>query len=153
MKTRPFIPLSFLLVLWLSALPALRAQVTAPVSPAPPIQSGGEIAATAAAEVWLSLVDDGQFDKAWDTGAKILQGVVTKEDWDQRAKERRPPLGKVVSRKGTETTSTTSLPGAPTGEYVVLQYNTEFEHKKVARETVTIALDGGAWKVSGYYIR
>ena len=109
--------------------------------------------ATAAAEVWLSLVDDGQFDKAWDTGAKILQGVVTKANWDQRAKERRPPLGKVVSRKVGETTSTTSLPGAPAGEYVVLQYNTEFEHKKVARETVTVALDGGAWKVSGYYIR
>ena len=137
----------------LLAVPASQAQITAPPMPTPPIQSGGDVAATAAAEVWLSLVDDGQFAKAWETGAKILQGVVTEKDWLQRATERRPPLGKVVSRKVTETSSTTSLPGAPEGQYVVLQYNTEFEHKKVAKETLTVALDGGAWKVSGYYIR
>ena len=151
MKISPLLPLTFL-GLGLSSAPFASAHQMAPPGPTPPIQTGGDVAATASAEVWLALVDDGQFEKAWDTAAKILQGVVTKQNWLQRATERRPPLGKVVSRKLTQTSATTSLPGAPVGQYVVLQYDTEFEHKKGAKETVTIALDG-SWKVSGYYIR
>ena len=48
----------------------------------------------------------------------------------------------------------TSLPGAPDGEYVVIQYETSFEKKKSAIETVTPMLDkDGKWRVSGYYIK
>ena len=47
-----------------------------------------------------------------------------------------------------------SLPGAPDGEYVVIQYATTFENKKSAIETITPMLDGdGKWRVSGYYIK
>lgn len=48
----------------------------------------------------------------------------------------------------------TSLPGAPDGKYVVIQYDTSFENKKAAVETVTPMLDkDGKWRVSGYYIK
>jgi len=48
----------------------------------------------------------------------------------------------------------TSLPGAPDGEYVVIQYKTSFENKKDAVETVTPMKDeDGVWRVSGYYIK
>ena len=152
MKIPLLVPVTLLLLFVLGA-PLSYAQITAAPGATPPIQTGGDPAATAAAEVWLALVDDGQFAKGWETGAKILQGVVTEKDWVDLAQKKRPPLGKVLSRKVEETSSTTSLPGAPQGQYVVLQYNTKFEHKDMARETVTIALDGGMWKVSGYYIR
>ena len=152
MKTPFLFSLSVLLLVVLGA-PLSHAQGFVAPSPTPPIQSGGDVAATAAAEVWLALVDDGQFARSWETGAKILQGVVTEKDWVDLAQKKRPPLGKVLSRKVQETSATTSLPGAPEGQYVVLQYNTKFEHKEVARETITVALDGGTWKVSGYYIR
>jgi hypothetical protein len=46
------------------------------------------------------------------------------------------------------------LPGAPDGEYVVIQYESSFEHKQAAVETVTPMLDkDGTWRVSGYFIR
>ncbi|MEW6571079.1 MAG: DUF4019 domain-containing protein [Nitrospirota bacterium] len=49
---------------------------------------------------------------------------------------------------------TTSLPGAPDGEYVVLRYKTVFENKKSSIEIVTPMLDkDGKWRVSGYYIK
>jgi hypothetical protein len=49
---------------------------------------------------------------------------------------------------------TKTLPGAPDGEYVVLQYETSFEHKQSAAETVTPTLDkDGKWPVSGYFIK
>jgi len=49
---------------------------------------------------------------------------------------------------------TKTLPGAPDGEYVVIQYDSSFEHKQSAVETVIPMLDkDGQWRVSGYVIR
>jgi Protein of unknown function (DUF4019) len=49
---------------------------------------------------------------------------------------------------------TEKLPGAPDGKYVVIQYDTVFEKKASAIETVTpMAEADGKWRVSGYYIR
>jgi hypothetical protein len=66
----------------------------------------------------------------------------------------RKPLGKTISRKLKNKIYATSLPGAPDGEYVVIQYETTFENKKSAIETITLMLDkDGKWRVSGYYIK
>ena len=55
----------------------------------------------------------------------------------------------IKSRKQTKT-----LPGGPDGSYVVILYDTSFENKKEAVETVTPMLDpDGIWRVSGYYIQ
>jgi hypothetical protein len=65
----------------------------------------------------------------------------------------RKPLGAVVSRQVKSKTYTTSLPGAPDGEYVVIKYDTSFENKRASVETVTPMRDSdGTWRVSGYYI-
>ena len=48
----------------------------------------------------------------------------------------------------------TSLPGAPDGKYVIIQFDTSFEHKKSTVETVTPMQEAdGSWKVSGYFIK
>ena len=66
----------------------------------------------------------------------------------------RKPLGRVLSRKLKTATFETSIPAAPDGQYVVIQYDTSFENKKAAVETVTPMLDDdGKWRVSGYYIQ
>jgi hypothetical protein len=50
-------------------------------------------------------------------------------------------------------TYATSLPGAPDGKYVVIQFSSSFKNKADATETVTPMLDkDGQWRVSGYYI-
>ena len=66
----------------------------------------------------------------------------------------REPLGGVLSRKLKFKQYTNTLPGAPDGEYVVIQYETSFENKESAIETITPMLDkDGKWRVSGYYIK
>ena len=66
----------------------------------------------------------------------------------------RTPLGQTVSRKVRSAVYKTSLPGAPDGEYVVIQYTTSFEHKQSAVETVTTSKGSdGVWRVAGYFIR
>jgi hypothetical protein len=110
--------------------------------------------ATSIAGNWLTLVDDGKYDSSWDAASPLLQNHVTKESFARMVAAVRQPLGKVVSRKLNSAQYSTSLPGAPDGEYVVLKYDTSFENKKSARETITPMLDkGGKWRVSGYYIK
>ena len=113
-----------------------------------------EKAALSAAQAWMALVDVGKYAESWREAALFFRNAVTPEQWDQAVRGVRRPLGKLVSRKVKSTTYLTALPGAPDGEYVVITFATEFEHKKAAIETVTPMLEtNGAWRVSGYFIR
>jgi Protein of unknown function (DUF4019) len=66
----------------------------------------------------------------------------------------RKPLGKLLSRKLGKAQNAKSLPGAPDGNYVVMQYDTNFSNKKNAVETVTFMQEkDGKWRAAGYYIK
>lgn len=113
-----------------------------------------EKAAILTSGTWLSLVDAGSYFESWNQTAGFFKTAVTKEQWQNSMKGFRAPLGKVVARKLISKQYTKTLPGAPDGDYVVIQYETEFEKKKSAVETVTPMLDkDGKWRVSGYYIK
>ncbi len=113
-----------------------------------------EQAAQKAADFWLTLVDSGHYAESWDEASQAFRSAVTKEQWTSKIRGVREPFGKVVSRNLKSATYTKTLPGAPDGEYVVIQYETVFEHKQSAVETVTPMRDkDGAWRVSGYFIR
>jgi len=108
----------------------------------------------AAAEAWLALVDHGEIVKSWETTATLFRHAVTRGQLTQRISAARSPLGKVVFRKVILTKYETSLPGAPDGEYVIVQFKTVFENKADAVETVTPMKDpDGEWRVSGYFIK
>ncbi len=110
--------------------------------------------AFAAAETWLKLVDGGEYDKSWETAAELFKTGVDKDQWSKTVGAVRGPLGKVLQRKIKSKQFMTSLPGVPDGKYVVIQYDTSFENKRAATETITPMLDkDGKWRVSGYYIR
>jgi hypothetical protein len=116
--------------------------------------SDKEKTAVSAAEKWLSMVDEGKYSESWQEAAEYLRNAINQEQWNQSLRAVRKPLGKVVSRQMQSATYQTSLPGAPDGEYVVIQFHTSFENKKAAIETVTPMMDqDGQWRVSGYYIK
>jgi hypothetical protein len=113
-----------------------------------------EAAAVAAAAVWLNLVDEGMYGDSWETAAAYFKRAITKGKWEQMLTAVRNPLGRMVSRELISKTYSQSLPGAPDGEYVVIQFATSFENKRSAIETVTPMLDSdGEWRVSGYFIK
>jgi hypothetical protein len=107
-----------------------------------------------AAESWLALVDQGKYDESWTESAKIFQSGVDQAKWHQMVGAVRGPLGGLVFRKLKSADFKTSLPGAPDGKYVVIQYDTSFANRSAAVETITPMVDtDGKWKVSGYFIR
>ena len=107
-----------------------------------------------AAEHWLALIDAGKYADGWETAAAYFRKAISKATLESSLGAVRQPLGDLVSRKLKSADYRKSLPGAPDGEYVVLQFDTSFANKKVAVETVTPMLEtGGVWKVSGYFIK
>jgi hypothetical protein len=109
--------------------------------------------AVASAERWLGLVDQGKNAESWKEAAALFRNAVNQGQWEQTLQAVRKPLGPLVTRKVRTKTYRTSLPGAPDGEYVVIEFETSFEKKKSAVETVTPMMDkDGKWRVSGYYI-
>ena len=121
---------------------------------AAPAQAKPEQAAQLSAESWLALTDGGKYADSWTQAAEAFKAAVMNDQWMSALNAVRTPLGKLVSRKLKSATYTKSLPNAPAGEYVVLQFDTSFEHKQGAVETVTPMLEkDGKWRVSGYFIK
>lgn len=113
-----------------------------------------EKAAVQAAQDWLALVDVGDYAQSWDQAAEYFKNAVEQEKWIEMVRGVRNPLGAMKTREVKSSRYKTSVPGAPDGEYVIIQFNTSFENKQSAVETVTPMLDkDGTWRVSGYYIK
>jgi hypothetical protein len=131
-------------VLALSLLPAFRT-----------FAEGTAIdAARRAAGDWLALVDRGELTASWNRASTSFKAAVTSEQWLQAASGVRTPLGALAQREERSVQFTKTLPGAPDGQYVLLQYQASFEKKASSVETVTVKLDAdGQWRVTGYFIK
>jgi hypothetical protein len=105
------------------------------------------------AKAWLVLIYDNDYSQSWDNAASLFQKAISKEEWTEQLSDIVPPLGQVISRDVISSDYHTTLPGAPDGEYVVIQFKTAFENKNETIETVTQMKDGDQWKVSGYFIK
>jgi len=111
-------------------------------------------AAVAAAQKWLAGIDDDHYGESWTDAAESFQDAITQDKWAAALESVRKPLGSLVSRKFKSAQLTTNLPGAPDGQYVVIQFETSFANDGTAVETVTMGpLRDGQWKASGYYIK
>jgi tRNA A-37 threonylcarbamoyl transferase component Bud32 len=114
----------------------------------------GAATAVPAAQAWLALNDAGNYSASWNQASAIFQGAVTEAAWEKSMNTFRQPLGALVSRQLKSALPMTELPGAPDGQYVVLQFETAFANKKSAVETVTFVwAKDGQWKSAGYFIK
>lgn len=111
-------------------------------------------AAEAAAQTWLACIDRGDAAGSYDIAAALFRAAVTPEVWAESLRQAQLPIGRAVARTARSQTFATELPGAPDGEYLVLQYETQFERKQNGAETVVMMREAtGEWRVSGYWIR
>ncbi|GAC1033637.1 DUF4019 domain-containing protein [Pseudomonas sp. No.21] len=109
--------------------------------------------AKAAAGAWLAIADSEDYLRSWQQAASLFRHSVTRYDWINLAVDLRSPLGAVRARTLQSAKYATQLPGLPDGEYVILEYRSNFEHHSEAVETVTPMRDtDGQWRVAGYYV-
>jgi Protein of unknown function (DUF4019) len=130
------------ITLWAATVPAATPAATP------------EAAAQSAALAWLGLIDAGNYAQSWSSASSLFRQKVSELQWQSAAAGARAPFGALKSRTLLSVSLKSALPGAPDGQYVVIQFASSFEHKAHAVETVTPMLDtDGKWRVSGYYIK
>ena len=122
-----------------------------------PIVAAGqtpEETAAESAQTWLALLDRGAIQRSWEDASSFFKSQVTAEQWQASMGNVQSIFGGTVSRKQQSAVYARTLPGAPDGEYVVIVYESAFEAKAKARETVTVKKDpDNAWRVAGYYVK
>ena len=107
----------------------------------------------AAANMWVSLVDAKHWDESWNAAGTLFRSRAARPRWRSAIQPVREALGPVTTRSLQSITKSTSLPGAPDGDYEVVQFQTSFAHKASATETIVLAHEVSGWKVDGYFIR
>jgi len=123
-------------------------------APAPKPHEVDKQAARSSARNWLALIDQTHYGESWEKAAPVFQSRLTKEQWEGAVKGARAPFGDLASRQFRAAEYKDSLPGAPTGEYVVVYYDSVFSDKPAATESVTLAkTDADDWRAIGYFLR
>jgi hypothetical protein len=109
--------------------------------------------AQARAQAWMSLVDNQKYAESWAESSSTFRSRVPQQRWIDEAKRVREPLGSVNSRRLLTVRFAKTLPGAPDGDYAVLQFRSSFTHKAAAIETITLVMDDAQLRAVGYFIK
>lgn len=146
MRLRPAAALAAVFVLFVSAAAPAADPHEKPEKP-------DFFPAVSAMTTWLHLIDAGNYGESWDQASKLFQGALTRDHWISAMNGGRKPLGDLVKRYLKTADYKKALPGAPDGEYFVIQFGASYSGKADAVETVAAVLEGGQWKAAGYFIK
>jgi len=110
--------------------------------------------AQTSAQSWLALTDSAKYAESWQEASTAFKASISQDKWVEMVAPVRTPLGKVLSRKLKSATYLKDPPNLPSGEYVQILYDTSFENRKDAVESIAPMLDkDGKWRVTGYFIK
>ena len=118
---------------------------------APLLLAQTEDAARKAAEKWLALLDEAKYPDARKQASKHSRPQISADEWHAQLKDMREAAGSLKSRNFTSAKASKTHPGAPDGDYMILEYATAFDKKSKAAEVVVLSREGG-WKIAGYSI-
>lgn len=103
--------------------------------------------------VWLAVMDAGLYEEGWSQSHPLFQEKLERGQWLQQMQSERMPLGEVKSRTVFDTGYFGNIPNHPGLEMTVIQFQSSFENKPQAIETLSpVRMNGGPWKVGGYVI-
>lgn len=142
-------------------LPAFGAQ-TSPTAPTGSGEAGTahanphaaeEAAAESQALGFLQYLDQGRYADSYAYTSRLLRAKLDRNEFAKEVREARESAGVEKSRELLNASYTTDLKGQPKGQYVVLQYGTDFSKKTDAVETLVMSFENGYWRVAGWFIK
>jgi Protein of unknown function (DUF4019) len=132
--------------------PATTAPPTAPPAEQPTLRDDRD--SIDAGIKWLALIDAGKAGDAWDLSSKQLKSAVTRAKFVDGMRDARKSLGKLEGRTAERFARSHQMPGAPDGDYVIIEYTARFpQGRKLQEQLVWTIEDGDIWRVAGYYYR
>jgi len=108
--------------------------------------------ARAAALHWLQLLDDGDYEEAFEFEAQDFRMYRTQNQFVRLMQARRAPFGNALSRNFIGAAHVEKFVGAPEGNYESVLFKTAFEHKKPTAERVILIKQPIGWRVIDYRI-
>ncbi|MEO7104521.1 MAG: DUF4019 domain-containing protein [Gemmatimonadaceae bacterium] len=129
-------------------------QAQAQGSAAPAGHDTATASAQKAADVWLDQLDGAQYGPSWDNAGTLFKQSMTRDKWITTVQKVRGQYGPLGTRKLERSEFSTSLPGMPTGAYVMLQFRTVSGVGGFVTETVVMDNDATrGWRVVGYFLK
>jgi hypothetical protein len=105
------------------------------------------------AVAWLAILDAGKFEESWDAASPSLKGLVEKASWVKFGTGLRSTLGTVVSRTQFSASATSTVPSAPPGTYVEIEFRSIYSNRSpVIEDVVEMMCRDGKWRVAGYHV-
>ena len=111
-----------------------------------------EADAKSAALRWLQLLDDGDYEEAFEFEAQDFRMYRTQAQFVRYMQARRAPFGRATSRSVIGARHIGKFVGAPEGNYESVIFKTAFEHKSPTAERVILAKQAVGWRVIDYRI-
>jgi hypothetical protein len=121
-------------------------------SPSRAAKHADEDAARLTASKWLKLVDDGDYEDAFEWEAQDFRMSRTQNQFVRYMQARRQPFGHTLSRTFIGAVSIQKLVGLPDGNYESIIFKTVFEHKSATAERVILVKQAVGWRVIDYRI-
>jgi len=101
---------------------------------------------------WLQLLDDGDYEEAFEWEAQDFRMSRTQSQFVRLMQARRAPFGRALSRSIIGSRPIEKFVGAPEGHYVSVIFKTAFEHKNPTAERVIVIKQATGWRVIDYKI-
>jgi hypothetical protein len=108
--------------------------------------------ARAAALQWLQLLDQGDYEEAFEFEAQDFRMYRTQTQFVRLMQARRAPFGKTINREFIGAAHVEKFVGAPEGNYESVLFKTNFEHKNPTAERVILIKQPLGWRVIDYKI-
>src|SRR5207244_78715 len=94
--------------------------------------------ARTAAWNWLKLLDDGDYEEAFEWEAQDFRMSKTQSQFVRYLQARRAPFGQTLSRGFIGAAKLHKFVGVPEGDYQSIIFKTAFEHKSLTAERVIL---------------
>ena len=134
-------------VLAVFALVTLSAPAATPAAE-PPAAAAAESAPVTAARQFLALVDANDWDGSWNAVRQSIKVLNTKAIWTDVSNKVRAQFGAPISRA----LISAELAPAPPAGYWVVKFRARYANKADATEILSLADEGGSWRVVGITI-
>jgi len=104
-----------------------------------------------AAEAFLLLIDQGNYQESWSEASTWLRDNVDANQWAEHAGSYRNPLGIVEDRELNSVEFQDSLEDMPAGSYAFVIFDSSLADNGSTSEMVGLMLeDDSTWRVIGY---
>src|ERR1700730_2289720 len=111
-----------------------------------------EEAARTASLKWLKLLDDGDYEEAFEWEAQDFRMTRTQNQFVRYMQARRVPFGRTLSRSFIGAANIHKFVGVPEGNYESIIFKTAFENKSPTAERVILVKQSVGWRVIDYRI-